>query len=146
MSNKPDEAREALRKIAEALAQDLMDSPLVEALKELQETNGTTALRGEELRRDVASLMTRLKKERLADAKRAYREETSPGRPSLSGVVNQSREVLMEKLNEILSRQPALRVAFRGRDGRQMTDRELATILEDLRELEARTAGKTDEA
>jgi len=144
MTSKPDEAREALRKIAEAMAQDLMDAPLDEALKELKETDRTAVSRGAELRRDVAALITRLKKERLAAARQAYDQQASRVRSKPVQDFGQSRETLLAKVNEILVRQPALRLAFRDRDGSTLTERELATILEDLRELEERTRDKAE--
>jgi hypothetical protein len=143
MTSNPNEARKALRKIAEAMARDLMDAPLEEALKELRETSGTAMGRGEEIRRDVTALVTRLKKERLIAARHAYDQEASHRtRPSLAGVIEQSREMLLAKVNEILARQPDLRLAFRERNGSDLTERELATILEDLRDLEKRARDK----
>lgn len=144
MTSKPNDAQEVLRKIAEAMAQDLMDTPLKEALKELRETDGPTATRGDELRSEVAAVMNRLKKGRLVAARRAYEQEMSRARSKVVSLVGESRDALLAKVQEILARQPALRLAFRERDGSQMTERELATIVEDLCDLEEHSRDKAE--
>jgi hypothetical protein len=144
MTAKAADQREALRLIAEAIAQDLMEAPLEEALKEIQEDSGRASRGGEALRRDVAALVTRVKKERLIAAKEAYRNEASRARSVRDGV-RLARDVLVDKIAEVLARQPELegKIGFAFRDRQKVTDRELETILEDLQELEQRAASQS---
>jgi hypothetical protein len=145
MTAKAAEQREALRLIAEAIARDLVEAPLEEALKEIREDGWKGSKGGEVLRGDVSALVMRLKKERLIAAKQAYREQASRAQSVRIGA-RLARDVLIEKMKEVLARRPELagKVGFAFRDRETITDQELETILDDLEELEQRTVSPSE--
>ena len=133
------EEKEALRLIAEALAQDSFEAPFEQALTEIGEGEGTPGQRGEGLQRDVAALIMRIRKERLLGAKQGYQEEVARSRSVRTGA-RLTREALIEKVKDILTRQPELegKIGFAFRDREKISDLELEIILEDLEELQER--------
>jgi hypothetical protein len=133
MTRMPDDAREALRRLADALAEETLNAPDDEVLQDAAEIYGDTDKLAAEMLRLFEQTASEQGKARLAAARAAIAasRRRSSGQPRLDPTETRRR------LQLALATDPeaARRLTVAARKGEGLSDEDVYSMLEDLEEL-----------
>lgn len=137
MSNEKRPSKEKLDCLIDSLVEDLLNTPDDELLHEMEENHINAKLITESVKAGAMLQVQLYRKQKLLDAKKAYREKTDSLNSSAP-----SREIsisrLKERIEQIISvrseaMSSSLTLAFR--EGKEMSKDDMQSLLEDFRDL-----------
>jgi len=133
MTTNSNDARDALRRLADALAEDVLSAPDSEILEEAAEIHGDPAKLAADMLKLFEQTMSKQGKERLA----AAREAVAAGRRRSAAIVRLPPAEARRRLQQLIAADPetARKLTIAARKGEGLSDDDVRSMLEDFEEL-----------
>ncbi len=142
MTTNSNDARDALRRLADALAEDVLSAPDSEILEEAAEIHGDPAKLAADMLKLFEQTMSEQGKERLA----AAREAVLADRRQPAAVVRLPPAEARRRLQQLIAADPetARKLTVAARKGEGLSDDDVQSMLEDFEELGVTLPGDTE--
>lgn len=143
MTTNSNDARDALRRLADALAEDVLSAPDSEILEEAAEIHGDPAKLAADMLKLFEQTMSEQGKERLA----AAREAVAADRRRPAAVIRLSPAEARRRLQQLIAADPetARKLTVAARKGEGLSDDDVQSMLEDFEELGVTLPGDTED-
>jgi hypothetical protein len=143
MTTNSNDARDALRRLADALAEDVLSAPESEILQEAAELFGDPAKLATNMLKLFEQTMGEQGKERLA----AAREAVAAERRRPAGVFRLPPAEARRLLQQLIAADPetARKLTVAARKGEDLSDDDVQSMLEDFEELGVTLPGGTED-
>jgi hypothetical protein len=143
MTTRSNDARDALRRLADALAEDALTAPDNEILEEAAEIHGDPA----RLRADMLKLFEQTMSEQGKEKLAAAREAFVADRRRPAAVVRLPPAEARRRLQQLMAAdlETARKLTVAARKGEGLSDEDVKSMLEDLEELGVFRPGDTEE-
>jgi hypothetical protein len=142
MTTNSNDARDALRRLADALAEDVLSAPDSEILEEAAEIHGDPAKLAADMLKLFEQTMSEQGKERLA----AAREAVAADRRRPAAVFRLPPAEARRRLQQLIAADPetARKLTVAARKGEGLSDDDVQSMLEDFEELGVTLPGDTE--